>query len=387
MTKILLKPKLVKHNRDIIPKDSRDYGHLAEHDLLVTLVIGYVNGPTVDANGTKLAVTEEWLKFTAKKSNSFIRQKLQGPFAKAKSYLTTDLDAEVVPISFDHQSSAKHVSGYTKGLFVLKDHDGELGLFVNALIKDNDTKSKLLNGLIREVSLGTRGDGSIKEISFVQNAALGSAGVLMSEDNHNQLIQLSEKGIELQSEINFLELQEDEVHNNIKNHVLFCEMLKNGKIRPNFYEDFIGREYSENKNRNAELVAHDIGIVFGNTIQPTILRNEQLSQIEQASQVIQEWRNQQESNPKSGDVSHNISCAENSSVSIVEQHYKSLLTEIKDLSNHCPDLVSDLIKTELGENKFINPDDQDLQKYYIKLQEIKTKKQSLIIQLQELSNE
>jgi len=386
MTKILLKPKLIKHNRDIIPKDLQDYGELAKHDLMITILLAYELGTIPDANGTKVHVSQEWMESTMKKTNKYIKNHVNGVFAQAKSYLNSYKEALVIPLSFDHQSSAKHNSGFSTGLLWTEYYNNELGLFVNAVVRDNETKAKIQQGLIRSTSLGTRADGSIKEISYVQNPAIPHGGILMSENKQSQ-VYLSENCIKLQEEINFLELQEYEVQNNIKNHFLYLEMLKNGKIRPLAYKEFVNREYSENKNRNAELVAHDIGVVFGNTIQPTILKNEQLSQLEQASKVIQEWKNQQTLNPKSGDVSHNISCAENNSVFIIEQHYKSLLTEIKDLSNHCPDLVSDLIKTELGENKFINPDDKDLQEYYIQLQKIKTKKQSLTIQLQELSNE
>lgn len=385
MAKILLKPKLIKHNRDIIPKDLSDYGELAKHDLMITILLAYEMGVIPDANGTKVNVSKEWMESTMKKTNKYIKNHVDGLFAKTKSFLSSYKDALVIPLSFDHQSSAKHNSGFSNGLLWIEEYNNELGLFVNAIVRDNEIKSKIQQGLIRSTSLGTRADGSIKEISFVQNPAIPHGGILMSE-NQNGQIKLSDDCIKLQEEVNFLELQISELQNTISNDILFCEMLKNGKIRPTAYQEFIKRDYQDNKSRNNELVAHDIGIIFGNSIQPVLLKEEQKSDIIKASKIITQYK--QQKNNKNQNSNDNISFAENNSVNFMEQHYKSLLTEIKDLALCQSELAIDLIATELGENnKIFTPGSQDLQGYLTQLQELKNKKQLLTIQLQELSNE
>lgn len=382
-SKILKKPKLVKHNREIIPKDKDAYGSLADHDLIATCILAYDTGKIPDANGKIVSVNQEWMEHTKDRTNLYLKNHVDHAMAETKSWLKNYEEAEIIPLSFDHESSAKHNSGFNHGLIWSEKYKGLHTLLVNVIIKDNEVKSKINQGLIRSTSLGTRGDGSIREISFVQNPAIPHGGLIMSENQNNNNINLSEQELELQEQISELEFQETQLSEfTIPNHIIFLRMLKNGKIRPTAYNEFITKHPEDNIFMEKMSPVQDLGIIYGSSLQPTMVLDEHKEKVIEYAEQFLGWRNRKKKNSKTEEIKEDTQLQYREPD--IALHYKNILKEIKDLNKVCPQLVDDVIATELGENVNQNlPNDNELNEYLAQLEEIKTKKQNLTIQLQE----
>jgi hypothetical protein len=323
----------IKHNRKVIPRDERDFGDLARHDIIVTIILAYEKGAKEDSHGTQLNMNLEFLEFTRNKTNEFIKKYVNHKYADLKSYVNETEDyanAEVIPVAYDHKKSATDVSGYSLGLTWIEKYKGVNTLFIKGIIKDNEAKARLENDLIRATSLGTRDDGSISEISNVQNGAVIHGGYVFSEkvssyinnvtqkiknvfnknsditefyekndiskentesvneslkenteinlsenENHATNIQLDEKlskKIELSEKIKKLESRKIELSENIiPNHYRLKKMIKSGKILSASYFDLIDKSPDVIFMLDTHTKSHDIGLNFGYSIAPIAL--------------------------------------------------------------------------------------------------------------------
>jgi hypothetical protein len=377
---IIKKPQQIKHNRKILPKDE-EYGEVATYDILATCICAYELKEILDANGKKVVMDKKWLKRIEESTNNFIETRVNSKFKKVKSFLQNKDNSLIIPLSFDHESSAKHVVGFTQGLSWIEEFEGKDTLFINVLAIDNETKAKINDGLLRHTSIGIRPDGSIKEISFVQNPALPDGGIILSENKIENL--LSEQELELQEQISTLEFQETQLSEfTIPNHIIFLRMLKNGKIRPTAYNEFITKHPEDNMFMEKMSPVQDLGIIYGSSLQPTMVLDEHKEKVIEYAEQFLGWRNKKKKKLTTEEIKEDIQLQYREPD--IALHYKNILKEIKDLNKVCPQLVDDVIATELGENKNQNlPNDNELNEYLAQLEEIKTKKQNLTIQLQE----
>lgn len=377
---IIKKPQHVKHNRKILPKDEK-YGEVAVYDVLATCICAYELKEISDANGKKVVMDKKWLKRIEESTNHFIETRVNSKFKKVKSFLQNKDNSLIIPLSFDHESSAKHVVGFSQGLSWIEEFEGKDTLFINVLAIDNETKAKINDGLLRHTSIGIRPDGSIKEISFVQNPAVPDCGIILSEHETENL--LSEQELKLQEQISELEFQETQLSEfTIPNHIIFLRMFKNGKIRPTAYDEFIKKHPEDNMFMEKMSPIQDLGIIYGSSLQPTIVLDEHKEKVIEYAEQFLGWRNKKKKNSKSEEIKEDTQLQYREPD--IALHYKNILKEIKDLNKVCPQLVDDVIATELGENVNQNlPNDSELNGYLAQLEEIKTKKQNLTIQLQE----
>ncbi len=181
--------KYVKHSREVTAHDKAKYGKLADHDIIVTNLLMYELGKIKDGNGTPVDVNEQFLDSLLEKTNAFIKKRASNPYAK---YIPNQfgedgkapLDkVQVIPVTKDHEpDQVDKQIGYSYGLVRKEKLEGKSAILMDFLITDPKAKKKIESGLLRSTSLGTREDGSIKEISFVSNEAGALCGLLFSEN-------------------------------------------------------------------------------------------------------------------------------------------------------------------------------------------------------------
>lgn len=383
----------VKHDREVTTEQLQRYGKLATHDIHVPILLLYPIGTISDKNGTPVAIDDDFIKTTMKATNSSIKKRFDSPFAKVKSfYANTIGDYEIIPIIKNHKTDdVDNLVGHTKGLTYLDKIDGVSCLCIMGVIKDPETKSKMEGDLFRNTSLGTRGDGSIKEISIVSNEALAHGGFLMGEEDTtptkieeskaSDLV--SKKELKLSEEITALQLEEQTLDNiTIPNHIVLSKMIKTCRIEPWQYDDLISESPATLKLMERTMPALKLGIIYGTNREP--------QKIDTSDALIEHIIGKH--NKRTGKVNKKqLSQAPIEAIkqdhSFEEVRHKEL-TYILELAEYSPEIAKKYISAELGED-VAQPEynDKYLIEYLNKSREVKTKLKNLQIQLGEFKND
>ena len=262
---------------------------------------------------------------------------------------------------------------------------------INAIIKDPETKRKIDGDIFRHTSLGTRADGSIKEISIVSNEALPHGGFVMSEPDlqntiktsDNEQLNISKKQLLLSEQINELKLQEHNINTiTIPNHIVLSNMIKKGKIEPYKYDELINQNPQIVELMEKSLPSNNLGIMLGTIKQP--------EKIDISDKLINETINKYNAkhNPEklkkpTVEQSKHIEGVKQNMYSF-EEIRKNELKHILELAEYSPEIMVKYIAHELGEKVQVNMcNDKYLSEYINKANQLKSKIINLEIQLGE----
>lgn len=329
------------------------YGRLATHDVHVPVLLAYELGNIQDKNGTPVNINKDFINRTMKLTNDWIIKKHRSPFARFRSAWNKPIeDVQVIPIIKNHDTTqVDNTVGWIKGLLYTQEVDGILSLYANAVITDPDAKLKVEGDLLRNTSFGTRGDGSIKELSFVINEAIPHGGLVCSEPNN--VIETSEpktkstEEIQLAEEISELQFEEQQLNEVIiPNHIVLSRMIRTGKIYPWQYDNLI----TENNQHLLQLMEQslpstDLGLMLGTQRHPE-KRTTDDNRI--VKSIIDKYKKENPSATASK-VKHKpeIDGFIKESVNFEETREKEL-KYILELAEHSPDIAKKYIQAELG---------------------------------------
>lgn len=382
----------VKHDREVTTNELNTHGKFATHDIHVPILLAYELGTVPDSNGKITQVNRDFLEATMRATNNWIKKRHSSPFAKLKSFWNRELtEVEAIPIIKDHnKGNVDGTVGHTKGLLRIEEIDGIASLIVDAVIKDPEAKQKINGDIFRNTSLGTREDGSIREISFVINEAIPHGGLLMSEKDTNVKLDTSPEKKLLFAEFAELEKEFKELDEVIiPNHLVLSRLIKTGKIAPWKYDELI-----TTRNREAlqfmesSLPSVDLGIMYGTQRQP--------EQVDPADMLINKITSDYQSKNKPEKKAKKETITEqplnkrtveiiNQTRSFEEQRTKEL-KHILELAEHSPAILEKYLKIELGEPQSADDcvsKDILLSEYIAKSKDIKTKLNQLTIELGE----
>ncbi len=384
----------IQHNREVTTEQLQKYGKYATHDIHVPILLLYPAGTINDKNGTPVKIDDEFINYTMKATNNAIKKRYKSPLAKVKSFFVDAVENyEIIPIIKNHDTgNVDGVVGHTKGLTYIDTIEGMKCLLINSVVKDPETKTKIEGDLFRNTSLGTRADGSIKEISIVSNEALPHGGFLMSEhttissddaDDNILIPAMSKQELLLTEEISQLQLQEHTLDNiTIPNHMMLSRMIKLGKIEPWKYEELVQKSPEIIQLMESCLPSNNLGIMHGIKITPTKINNEtELDNF--INQTVKAYKSQKKGNQKDSDQETEI-IKQNYSF---EEQRKKELRHILELSAHSTQIAEKYIKIELGEHEEqLKPNDKYLIDYLKQLEDIRLKIKNCQIQLGECKN-
>lgn len=381
----------IKHSRPINSHDMSKYGKLADHDIVVPCLLLYELGIIYDKNGTEVNIDKNFIKETQEITNNWIKKRHLLPFAKFITQWKKPLEEiNAIPVIKNHKTDeVENMVGHSEGLLYTEEIDGTLSLFAKVVIRDIEAKKDVENGLLRAISIGTRPEGSIKEISFVINEAAPLCGLMFSEpsfkpkqkiDVPENVIKNPEKNasisLELSEEISALELAESELeHTIIPNHISLTRMIKTGKIYPYNYDNLIRQSPQVLQLMEQNTPSRDLGIMFGTNRPPEYIDSAELAEAEFEKKVAKAKKNLgiedvKKESPKSFEL---IRQNQN-----IEEIRTKELKHILELAEHSPEVAAKYIRYELGEN-VENPKYKDtlLTEYLGQLREIKSKLKSI----------
>lgn len=383
--------KFVKHNRPttvanlkeyvLSPTQYDEHGEIvsfATHDIEVPILLGYEYGKANDRNGTPFIMDKEYLVYTKNATNNYISEKKSSIVSSLKSMWNKAIgNIEAIPIIKDHTNIVNNTVGFSKGLVYTKKENGILYLYIDGIIKDIDSKQKIVSDdLLRNTSMGTREDGSIKEISIVNSEAIPHTGLIMSENEKVNDLQLSETQLNLMEQINDLELQENELdHIIIPNHMILAKLIKSGKLPRYMYEELI-----HTRNREAlelmeiALPAIDIGIIYGTSKepQPSNIIESQIKEIRAKMNLKPDFKM---NHVEEKVISQNIN---------LEDVHRKKVEHILELAEFSPKISIEYMRAELGLNiKKPIYNDNLLRGYIDDLKSLKSQKQSKKLELGE----
>ena len=256
------------------------------------------------------------------------------------------------------------------------------------VIKEPEAKMKIEGDIFRNTSLGTRPDGSIKEISIVSNEALPHGGFMMSEkDNIQQddtieiVPQINKETLLLHNELQELQLSEHQLTNiTIPNHIILARMIKKGKIEAYKYDELINKDTSILELMEQSLPTNNLGIMFGTS--------KQLSKIDASdtvlSSIVKDYKkNKKDIKDKKTTETLSIEAIKLDHNNLKENRAKEL-KHIVELMEYSSSIAKDYINIELGEGVEVKGfRDKYLTEYLERSKELKNKINNLQIQLGE----
>jgi hypothetical protein len=375
----------VKHNRPINSHDMSKYGKLADHDINVPCLLLYELGKIRDKNGTEVDIDRDFIKETMERTNTWIKKRHLMPFAKFITQWSKPLDqVNAIPLIKNHKTDeVENQVGNSVGLLYTEEIDGILSLFVKVVIFDIEAKKDVENNLLRAISIGTRPEGSIKEISFVINEAAPLCGLMFSEPSFKKQSEepiiveetiVDSKALELAEEIQGLQFAECELENVIiPNHIVLSRMIKTGKVYPFNYDDLIKASPSTLELMERSTPARDLGIMLGTNRDPERIDTSELKfeeMLKQSQDKLGLKPKKKEESPKAFEL-----IRQNKSH---DELRAKELKHILELAEHSPDVAAKYIKYELGE-EVDTPKYKDtlLTEYLGELKNIKTKLKQL----------
>jgi len=382
--------KYIKHDREVTPEQLNKYGKYATHDIHVPILLLYPAGKVTDKNGTDVKIDDDFIHRTMSATNASIKKKFESPFAKTKSFIASVIgDYEHIPIIKNHNTSdVDGTVGHSKGLCYLETIDNMKCLMILGVIKDPEAKMKIEGDIFRNTSLGTRPDGSIKEISIVSNEALPHGGFMMSEkDNIQQddtieiVPQINKETLLLHNELQELQLSEHQLTNiTIPNHIILARMIKKGKIEAYKYDELINKDTSILELMEQSLPTNNLGIMFGTS--------KQLSKIDASdtvlSSIVKDYKkNKKDIKDKKTTETLSIEAIKLDHNNLKENRAKEL-KHIVELMEYSSSIAKDYINIELGEGVEVKGfRDKYLTEYLERSKELKNKINNLQIQLGE----
>lgn len=376
------KIEYVQHNRAVPSSQVLDYGKLATHDMRIPVLLLYELGRIPDANGNVVDINKEFINRTLEITNKVIATRHKNPLARFISKWNKPIEeTTLIPLTKDHDTKTVDKKiGHIEGQLFTETIEGKLCLMGTALITDLDGKIDIESGKLREISIGTRPDGSIKEVSMVTNEAAPLCGLMFSEPNFSKTstepLELKEISTETVSktskEIQLSELQMAEStleHVTIPNHIIISRMIKSGKMYPYQYEKAIKMDRSVLEFAESSIPSRDLGLMFGTNKQPQSIKSEEFK-FETMLAEAQEKLGIKKDKPKQFEMirqDFNF-----------EEHRSKELKRMLELAESSPELVKQYIKYELGEESSDSTyRDEYLDEYLVQLSEIKQQLKSL----------
>jgi hypothetical protein len=237
-----------------------------DNDILAELIMLYPY-ETVDMNGTQVVIDNELMNSVVRSHNAALDDKLKRPLSKIRSYIdgkSADT-VDFVPIIKDHKDEVDNTIGFSRGYLEKVNIAGIPCATGKVLIWKIDAKQNIKDELLKHISVGIRENHTLKEISFVNNAALPDAGLLSEPKKYKEIVltdrevkhkladmspmfaQLSEIKIQKDNVKKELQLKEKELQQ-IKQQIFvengLYRLLKEGKVLP---RDFDDHRYNFNK--------------------------------------------------------------------------------------------------------------------------------------------
>ena len=364
------------------------FGKLATHDIVVPCLLLYEMGKIKDKNGTEVDIDRDFINFTKDATNNWIKKRHLLPFAKFITQWSKPVDeANAIPLIKNHKTDeVENLVGHSRGLLYTEEVDGVLALFTSVAIEDPHAKEAVVGELLRQISIGTRPDGSIKEISFVVNEAAPLCGLMLSEptfkistltkDTLPEIsielsIEKDNKQLELAEELKVLQLAERELENIIiPNHMILSRMIKRGKIKPAAYDKLI----KDTTPQTLELMerympSNDLGLTYGTNRDPEPVCRDELKFEEALAKGKNNLGIKDKNKSKDNTTIDMIKQAPS-----YEERRNKELKHILELAEYSPDVVAKYIKHELGE-EVEQPKYKDtlLSEYLTTLKEVKNK--------------
>lgn len=391
-------PKLaanyIKHDREVPMEHLTKYGKFATHDLEVPVLLAYELGTIPDKNGTMVKIDKNFINTLLKLTNEYIHKKHKNPFAIFKKSWNTPVDqARSIPLIKNHDTSdVDNTAGHIRGLLYTEEVEGILSLWGTAVITQIEDKIAAESGKLNTTSLGTRADGSIKEVSFVINEAIQHGGLAMSEfvepSQQTTAPTLSQEEIALSEQIQNLQLEEHQLTTiTIPNHITLSRMIRTGRIEPWKYDDLIKQNPEVLQLMEHAMPSNKLGIVYGTNMSPQKINPKDASDAVIEKALVK--HNARTGKTSSKDIESKIKEQE-----IIRQGHsfeevrKKELEHILELAEYSPEVARKYIAVELGES-ITTPGYQDkyLTEYLNKSKELKQKLNNLQIQLGEFKND
>lgn len=385
--------EFIKHNRPVSQEDIAKHGKYATHDIKVPVLLAYELGQILDKNGTVVNIDKAFIDRTLAATNKYINNKYNSPFSRLRSWFAGKSidEIEVIPMIKNHKTDqVENLIGYSQGLLYTDTIEGVYSLVGHSLVTRIESKKDLENGLLRATSIGTRSDGSIKEISCVVNPAMPEGGFFFSE-NHAKPTEtdpLTEKELQFAEQISALEFEEAEINNVIiPNHITLSKLIKQGKIPPWKYDELI----KTTNHQALELMEHasigvELGLMHGTFSPPIDMDSED-------DKLVQTILNKYEkrTGKKTKKLEEMEKKAKLRSDSFIkkavafEDMRKKELKNILELCEHSPDVVSKYIKAELGETVTREEsNDKHLNDWIQKSRDVRSKINKIKIELGEI---
>ena len=264
----------VKHDRVITQKQIDEYGQLATHDIMTEAALLAVGMKVPNTSGDELSVDLDMLKRIKNATNGWIRHRFDNPLVKARSYVFGLDKNEFIPFIKNHDLKDNDGKiGSNVGMFYIRKIDGIPTLCVKMVITSLAAKSSIdgVDGknMISNVSIQTRPDASIREISAVINEGAPGAGLLLNEPGYQP---------EPNPVVN-LELQLAEVDSTIEKHTIIAHMIKTAKTSPYLYDELMLSDVGVLVRMNRGLPARELGLTLGTSKIPQPVEKTDMSKI------------------------------------------------------------------------------------------------------------
>jgi len=366
----------IEHNRELTKEEIEKHGKMATHDIEVPILLLYELGVIPDKNGNKVDINKDFINATMLATNDWIKKKAKSPFSVFKSAWNKPInEIEAIPIIKNHDTDdVDGIVGHIKGLLYTDVVDNKLALKGTAVIKDIKAKYKIKSDLLRNTSIGTRNDGSIKEVSFVINEAVSHGGLEMSENikiTNDVKSPLLDKKIELSIKLS-------ELNNKIiPNHILLTKMIKQNKIEPFKYDTLINQEHQVIELMEKSISAVYVPKMYGSTMSTIKLQTTMLSEVKKGIEELEKKYNKETKDST-------IDYQQIQPVINYDEMRNNELKQMLELMEYNPEVLTKYIKVELGEENVLNNNfDIELSEYLGEAEALKKEINNINIQLGE----
>lgn len=383
-----------EHKRSVSVDLMKLYGKLATNDIVVPCLLAYEVGVIPDKDGNMAKIDKKSIDLLRDTTNNWIKKRHLIPFGKfISSYNKPIEEVNAIPVIKNHAADdIDGKVGYSEGLCYTDTvidpitNEDIYCLFIKTVIVDIEAKTKVENGILRATSIGIRGTGSIKEISFVVNEAMPLSGLMMSEHNTVTKEEIKSKQVnkahKFAEQLTELQFSERELENKIiPNHLVLSRMIKSGKLMPYRYEELINNMDTQVlEMMECSIPTRELGIVLGTNKQPEKINIDKLNYEKQLSASKKKLKIKEQSQDKVNNQTIDIINNQHN----FEENRVAELKHILELAEYSPNFVAKYIKHELREEiAEVKYKDILIEEYLGKLKDVKTK----IIQLQESIND
>lgn len=392
---MIKKPIYEKHDRSVTDFQIKQYGRIADHDIVVPCLLFYDGqGEVADKNGTITKIDKKFIDKILESTNEYTKKLHIMPYVKHISNWSKPIDeVNATSLIMNHKiDEVENTVGSTVGLLYIDDEfihpetqDTLYSLFVDVVIKDIAAKQAVESGLLRATSARVQPPSNrLIELSFVVDPALPLSGLMFSSEidttmhaaniTHDLTINCASSNSQ---EIKALEFSAYELeHKTIPNHNIAVQLIKNGKMLPHMYSNAIKQERATLEFMAQAIPFNDVTRIFGTAREPEKIDKT----VFEGQRTINEYKAEQnKKHPKQSNIQTQEVKPE--FVEMIKQHTSyqeernKELKHILQLAEQSDVMLKDYLKINLGESvkRESEKPDPSLKEYLSELKSINTK--------------